>query len=89
MRGGAFVTGRELILYILQNGLEDKPVFENGRLLGFMTAIEAAAKFNVGLATVYIWASHDVIPGARIGEDLYIYANAVSPIKDTNNVLPK
>lgn len=82
------MTGRDLIIYILQNGLEDEPVFEDGRLLGFMTAIEAAIKFDVGLATIYIWASHNEIPGVRIGEDLYIYANAVRPIKDTDNVLP-
>ncbi len=73
------MTGRDLIIYILENGLEDKPVFEDGRLLGFMTAMETAVKFDVGLATVYIWASMDVLPSVRIGEDLYIYANAQKP----------
>ena len=77
------MTGRDLIIYILQNDLLDKPVYENGSLLGFMTAIEAAAKFHVGLATIYIWASRNDIPSARIGEDLYIYANAVNPIRNT------
>ena len=66
------MTGRDLIIYILQNDL-----------LGFMTAIEAAAKFNVGLATIYAWASRNEIPSARIGEDLYIYVNAANPICNT------
>ena len=77
------MTGRELIIYILQNDLLDTPVYENGSLLGFMTVIEAAAKFQVGLATIYTWASLGFIPSARIGEDLYIYVNAVNPISNT------
>lgn len=77
------MTGRDLIIYILQNDLLDTPVYEHGRLLGFMTAIEAAAKFEVGLATIYAWASIGYIPSARIGEDLYIYVNAVNPISNT------
>lgn len=77
------MTGRDLIIYILQNDLLDTPVYENGRLLGFMTAIEAAAKFQVGLATIYVWASRNVIPSARIGEDLYIYVDAVNPMSNT------
>lgn len=74
------MTGRDLIIYILQNDLLDKPVYENGSLLGFMTVLETAVKFHVGIATVYAWASRGDIPGVRIGEELYIYANAVNPI---------
>ena len=73
------MTGRELIIYIMANHLEDKPVFEDGRLLGFMTATEAAAHFKVGLATIYMWAGMDAIPNVRIGDDLYIFANAEHP----------
>jgi hypothetical protein len=77
------MTGRDLIIYILQNDLLDAPVYDSGRLLGFMTAIEAAAKFHVGLATIYAWASRNDIPSARIGEDLYIYVNATNPMSNT------
>lgn len=77
------MTGRDLIIYILQNDLLDAPVYENGRLLGFMTPIEAAAKFQVGLATIYAWASLNYIPSARIGDDLYIYVNATNPMCNT------
>ena len=77
------MTGRDLIIYILQNDLLDAPVYDGSRLLGFMTAIEAAAKFHVGLATIYTWASMGFIPSAKIGEDLYIYVNATNPISNT------
>lgn len=46
------MTGRDLIIYILENGLEDKSVFEDGRLVGFLTIEEAAVKKDVGPATI-------------------------------------
>ena len=46
------MTGRELIIYILENGLEDEPVFENGRFIGFLTLGEAAQKLGYGIETV-------------------------------------
>ena len=46
------MTGLDLIIYILQKGLEDELVYEDGRLLGFMTAMEAAVKFEVGVKTI-------------------------------------
>lgn len=46
------MTGRDLILYILRNGLEDEPVFQNGKFIGFITVGEAAEKLNVGIPTV-------------------------------------
>lgn len=43
-KGDPRMTGRDLILYILENHLEDEQVFEEGNLLGFITIIEAAEK---------------------------------------------
>ena len=77
------VTGRELIIYILANGLEDEPIYEDGKILGFITATEAAEKFNVGLATIKVWINEGTLDGIRIGEELYIPANA--DLKETNN----
>ena len=77
------MTGRELIIYILANGLEDEPIYEDGKILGFITAIEAAEKFNVGLATIKVWINEGTLDGIRIGEELYIPANA--DLKETNN----
>ena len=40
------MTGRELILYILENGLENEPVIKNGTFVGFMTVTQAAEKME-------------------------------------------
>lgn len=74
------MTGRDLIVYILQNGLEDEPVCgENGRLLGFMTTVEAAVKFGVGVETIRLWIAMGIIPGVKIGEENYIPMDAKPP----------
>lgn len=70
------MLGRDLIIYILQNNLEDSPVFEDGKILGFLTDEEAAVKFGVGSATVKIWVELDMLDGVKIGDRLYIPANA-------------
>lgn len=77
------MTGRDLILYILANGLEDEPVFENGRFIGFMTAEEAAVKMKVGIATIHIWVGLGQLKGLKIGDNLYIPANAKSPMESS------
>ena len=71
------MTGRDLIIYILKNNLEDKPVFENGKLLGFLTIDEAAFKFGVGPATIKVWYTLKVLEGIEIGEEIYIPADAI------------
>lgn len=73
------LTGRDLIIYILQNDLEDAPVFEDGRLLGFMTALEAAVKFEVTTATIKVWVKRGQLQGFQIGNELYIPGDAVRP----------
>lgn len=70
------MTGRDLIIYILSNGLEDKPIFEDGSVLGFLTVPEAAQKFEVGTATVTLWCSFGMLDHIRIGGQTYIPVNA-------------
>lgn len=70
------MTGRDLIIYILQNNLEDKPVFEDGKLLNLMTLQEAALKFGVGTATVEFWFRANMIKGVVVGENIYILADS-------------
>ena len=67
------MTGRDLIIYILQNNLEDKPIFENGCLLGFMNKQECALKTGVGMSTVEALFEMCKIPGFKIGNEIYIY----------------
>lgn len=70
------MTGRDLIIYILENNLENEQVFEDGRLMGFMTVPEAAFKFGVGMATIEVLFKLKAIPGFKIDETIYIPANA-------------
>lgn len=81
------MKGRDLILYILANGLEDEPVFENGRLLGFMTLDEAAVKFEVGAATIRVWINEGMLYGIKIGEEIYIPADSEKPVIPTKQKL--
>lgn len=74
------MTGRDLIIYILQNNLEDEPMFENGKLLGFMNVNEAAIKFDVGPMTIRLWYELGVIKGFKIGEEIYIPFNVAKGV---------
>lgn len=78
------MTGRELILYILENGLEDEPVFKNGKFIGFVTPEEVAIKSNVGTATVHAWIRQGRLPSEGVLEGIYIPANYKSPITTQN-----
>lgn len=74
------MTGRELIMYILENGLEDDPIYENGRFIGYMTSVEAAQKFDVGVATIWVWVAQGKLDGLLLGGTMFIPVNAVRPI---------
>lgn len=76
------MTGRDLIIYILENNLENKPVFENGRVPGFLTVKEASVKFEVGEATVRTWISRGLLDGIRIGSEIYISQKEVESFKE-------
>ena len=73
------MTGKELILYILQNNLENTIIIENGFFTGFMNAAEAAAKFGVGEATIRAWYSCKIIKGTQIGDSLYFRKDVADP----------
>lgn len=75
------MTGRELIIYILENNLEDEPVFKDGKVIGYMTIDETAAKMNVGPATIYAWITQGWIDAVVLGGHVYIPANTKSPIQ--------
>lgn len=79
------ITGRDLIIYILQNGLENEAVFENGRLLGFMNVAEAAIKFGVGGSTIDTWIKMGLLDSIRIGNLTFIPANATNPKERIND----
>lgn len=69
------MTGKDLVLYILQNDLLDDPVFLGERFLDFMTIQEAAVKLDVGEATVRNWVKLNMIPSIQIGGKIFIPKN--------------
>lgn len=75
------MTGRDLIIYILMNDLEDAPIYENGKFIGFMTEEEAAVKFGVTVATIRVWINQDTIKGFRINEAVYIPCDTENPMR--------
>lgn len=67
------MTGKDLIIYILENDLEDKSIIdENGIPIWLMTVDEAALKMNVGTATILTEAIREEIPSVKIGDTMYI-----------------
>lgn len=73
------MTGRDLIVYILQNNLEDEPVIKDGQVIGFMNLAKTAEKFDVGTATVYAWLELGVLEGHTVNGDVLIPANSKLP----------
>lgn len=74
------MKGKELILYILLNNLENEEIIdENGVLIGFMTIEDAAIKYGVGISTVRAWINRGAIKSIKIGENILIPANEQRP----------
>lgn len=76
------MTGRELILYILENGLEDDDIIdEKGNPAGMLTPEETAERFEVPIATIMAWLGTGKLESFYIGGTHYIPANAQNPNK--------
>ena len=79
------MTGRELIIYILQNNLEDEEVITNGKIPSLITVEEVAAKFDVGYFTVMAWYMQNMIPTIQIGGKLFFMHDVEDPRKARDN----
>ena len=77
------MTGRDLIIYILSNGLENEPIVKDGKLIGFMTVDEAAARMGVGEATIHVWIFQNKLNHVVIGGTFYIPITSKSPLERT------
>lgn len=73
------MTGKELIIYILQNNLENEEILKDGRFIGFITEEEAAVKFDVGLGTIRAWYMMGYIKGTMDGDKLFLFSNIKDP----------
>lgn len=69
------MTGRDLIVYILQNHLEDSQISLDGGFMNLLNVHEAAAKYEVGEATIKAWFVLGTIDGLMVGNDLYVIPN--------------
>lgn len=78
------MTGRDLIIYILNNNLENEPVFKNGKLLGFKTINEVAVENGVGCETVKVWTQLDMVPHINLIAPILIPATYISPLEKKN-----
>lgn len=80
------MTGKELILYILENDLENEVVIKDGVFIWLMDEKEAAVKFDVGVATIRAWYACGQLDGTKIGDRLYFLRNIKDPRvrKNTN-----
>lgn len=74
-------TGRDLIIYILQNNLEDKPIATENSLLGFINIAEYAARNNMGISTAVAMFHLGKIPGFMIGSSIFVYEGGIKWIK--------
>lgn len=62
------MTGRELIVYILENGLEDAEMFDDSII---MTADEKAAALATGVESVKVMYKLGTIDGLKIGNTVF------------------
>ena len=66
------MTGRDLIIYILENHLEDEELFKDGKIPGLLTYEEAAVKFAVGKETIIAWVKLGYLKSFKIYGRSYI-----------------
>lgn len=75
------MTGRELIIYIMSNKLENEEIIKNGVMVGLISEEKVAARFGVGLGTVRAWVTLGKLKGIRVGDDLMFLNNVTDPRK--------
>ena len=71
------MTGRELILAIIENGLENEDIFGDKGIFNFlnvkiMSVEQVALKHNVGTETVHAWCALGKMKDIRINGKIYI-----------------
>ena len=66
------MTGRELIIFILDHHLEDTVLFEDGKIPGYLTVEEAAIKIGTGVETVKALYKRRALKGFKLGDTIFI-----------------
>lgn len=78
------MTYRELFIYILDNGLEDEPVFKDGKIAGFLTVDQAAVMLGVGTETVRVMIFLNQLEHVTIGKEDFIPEYSVRDAAESN-----
>lgn len=66
-----------MILYILENRLEDVNIFDSEFFKCFPTIGDVAVAFNVGTATVEAWIENDCLKAIEAGDVTYILPSSL------------
>lgn len=75
------MKGRDLIVYILENNLENENIFKDGKFIGFKSSSEVAVEMCVGVATIEAMFEMKKLPGVKIGETIYIFGDYKSRLR--------
>ena len=67
---------RDLIIYILENELEDEEVIKDNKIIGFLSFEEVASRLDIGVSSVETMIKIGILPVVKIGEKFYIPANS-------------
>ena len=81
------MTGRELIIYILKNNLEDVDVNSEEFTSAFITMFEAAAKLNVGLATMKAFEQNEIIKTFKFNGKEFVDEKTLNPVIEQRKAL--
>lgn len=65
------MTGKDLILYILQNNLENEEILNPGGSVAFVSEVDLAAYNGVGIATIHAWYERGDFTGFKIGDVVF------------------
>lgn len=76
------MLGRDLIIYILQNNLEDADVFNEDFFKHFPTIESVSVRCNVGPATVKAWVDAGYLSGFKINGQVYIFPDSLNSLTE-------
>lgn len=67
------MTGKDLIIYILDQNLENKILFDDkNNLIGYISAEKASTEYNTNIETIKMLYERNIIRGFTIDDSLYI-----------------
>ena len=78
------MTGKDLIIYILENNLENEMIIKDGVFIKLMNEEEAAIKFQVGIATIKAWYECGILKGTKIGDSIFFLRDMTEPKRRDN-----